>query len=69
MAPVTFAPAGAMTLSAEFLFLETTRQIEMIFNLKPMRDSRNKLYSNTPGHMTKMAAMPKYGPEPLCQLS
>ena len=56
--------------------LETTWQIEIIFNLKSMWDDRNKFYSNTPGHLTKKATMPKYGknikisspPEPQGQL-
>ena len=42
-------------------FLKTTAQIEIIFNSKPMRDSRNKLYSNNLGHLTKTAFVPKYG--------
>ena len=53
---------------------ETTGPIEAKFHVEPSWDGGMKVYSNGPGHMTKMAAMPIYGknlkksssPEPKC---
>ena len=39
----------------------TTRPIEGRFHVEPSLDGGTKAYSNGPGHMTKMAAMPLYG--------
>ena len=40
---------------------ETTGPIEAKFHMEPPLDGGRKVYSNGPGHMTKMAAMPMYG--------
>ena len=40
---------------------ETTGPIEAKFHMEPPWDGGMKIYSNGPGHMTKMAAMPIYG--------
>ena len=40
---------------------ETTGPIEAKFHKEPPRVGGTKVYSNGPGHMTKMAAMPIYG--------
>ena len=40
---------------------ETTVLIEAKFHMEPPWDGGMKVYSNGPGHMTKMAAMPIYG--------
>ena len=40
---------------------ETTGPIEAKFHVEPLRDYGTKIYINSPGHMTKMAAMPIYG--------
>ena len=40
---------------------ETTGPIEAKFHMEPPWDWGTKVYSNGPGHMTKMAAMPIYG--------
>ena len=40
---------------------ETTGPIEVKFHVEPPWDGGTKVYSNGPGHMTKMAAMPIYG--------
>ena len=40
---------------------ETTGPIEAKFHMEPPWDGGTKVYSNGPGHMTKMAAMPIYG--------
>ena len=37
---------------------ETTGPIEAKFHMKPTWDGGTKVYSNGPGHMTEMAAMP-----------
>ena len=40
---------------------ETTGPIEAKFHMQPPWNGGTKVYSNGPGHMTKMAAMPIYG--------
>ena len=40
---------------------ETTGPIEVKFHMKPPWDVGTKVCSTGTGHMTKMAAMPKYG--------
>ena len=40
---------------------ETTGPIETKFHVEPPWDKRAKFYSNGPGRMTKMTAMPIYG--------
>ena len=40
---------------------ETTRPIEAKFHMEPPWEGGTKVCSNSPGHMTKMAAMPIYG--------
>ena len=40
---------------------KTTGPIEAKFHMEPRWDGGTKVYSNGPGHMTKMAAMPIYG--------
>ena len=40
---------------------ETTGPIEAKFHMEPPWEGGTKVYSNGPGHMTKMAAMPIYG--------
>ena len=40
---------------------ETTGPIEAKFHVEPPYDRGTKVCSNSPGHMTKMAAMPIYG--------
>ena len=43
VAPVTFAPAGAMTPSAEFLFLSLLKNIDCGYSLElPQQGSSNK---------------------------
>ena len=48
-------------LSDIFKLLFLNRPIEAKFHLEPPWDRGTKAYSNGPGHMTKMAAMPIYG--------
>ena len=47
---------------------ETTGPIELKFHMKIPWDGVPKVYSNGPGHMTKMAAMPIYGKKPFKNL-
>ena len=44
---------------------ETTGPIELKFHMETPRDAGTTGCSNGPGHMTKMAAMPIYGKNPL----
>ena len=46
---------------SNFFSLETARPIEAKFHVDHPWDGGTKIYSNGPGHMTKMAAMPIYG--------
>ena len=43
------------------IFSETTGPIEAKFHMEPPWDRRTKVYSNGPGHVTKVVAMPIYG--------
>ena len=45
----------------KFFSSETTGPIEAKFHMKPPWEWGTKVYSNCPGHMTKMAAMPICG--------
>ena len=45
---------------SNFFSWETTMPIEAKFHVEPQWDSGMKVYSNGPGHMTKMAVMPIY---------
>ena len=40
---------------------ETTGPIEAKFHMEAPRDRGTKVYSNGPGHLTKVAHMPIYG--------
>ena len=44
---------------------ETTGPIKLKFHIETPKDAGTKVCSNGPGHMTKMAAMPMYGKNPL----
>ena len=46
---------------SNFFFLETAKPIEANFHVEPQWDKATKNYSNGPGDMTKMAAIPIYG--------
>ena len=48
------------TISNVF-YSETAWPIKAKFYVKPPREGGTKVYINGPGHMTKMAAMSKYG--------
>ena len=57
------------------LFSETAKSISIRFHIQSPDNGVTKVCSNDPGHMTKMADMPKYGktlkkssPEPLGRL-
>ena len=46
---------------SNFFSSETARQTEAKFYVEPLWDGVTKVYSNGPGHMTSMAAIPIYG--------
>ena len=50
-----------MSTFSNILSSETTGPIEAKFHMEPSWDGGTKVYSNYPGHITKMAAMPIYG--------
>ena len=45
-------------------FSETTGPIKLKFHMETFLDAGTKVYSNSPDHMTKMAATPIYGKNP-----
>ena len=45
---------------SNFFFLETAWPIEAKFYMEPTWDWGTKVYTNGPGHMTNVAAMPIY---------
>ena len=47
------------------IFSESTGPIKFIFHLETPLDGGTKVYSNGPGHITKMAASPINGKNPL----
>ena len=50
-----------MSIFSNIFSSETTGSIEAKFHMEPHWDGGTKVYSNGLGHMTKMAAMPRYG--------
>ena len=50
-----------MSTFSNIFFSEITGSVEAKFHMEPPWDGGTKVYSNGPGHMTKMAAMPIYG--------
>ena len=57
----TFVEDHSVSTFSNFFSLETTRPIEAKFHVEPPWDQGTKVFSNGPGHMTKMAAMPING--------
>ena len=50
-----------MSTFLNIFFPETTGPIETKFHMEPPWDRETKVYSNGPGHMTKLAHIPIYG--------
>ena len=50
-----------MSIFSSIFSSETTGPMEAKFHMEPPWDGGMKVFSNGPGHMTKMAAMPIYG--------
>ena len=50
---------------SNIFYSETTGPIELKFHMETPKDRGTKVCSNGFGHMTKMAAMPIYGKNPL----
>ena len=46
---------------SKIFFSESTCLIKAKFNVGPQWEEGTKVYINGPGHMMKMAAMPKFG--------
>ena len=55
------AHIGVPSTHQNIVSSETTRPVELKFNLKPPYDRLAKIYTKCTGHMTKMATMPIYG--------
>ena len=51
---------GRTSTFSNIVSSETTGSIETKFHVKPPWDGGSKFFSNSPGHMTKMAAVPIY---------
>ena len=58
---LTFIQGHSDSTFSNFFSLETAMPIEAKFHVEPPWNRGTKVYSNGPGHMTKMAAMPIYG--------
>ena len=58
---IDLGPGSPRFTFSNFFSLETARPIEAKFHVELPWDGRMKVYSNGPGHMTSMAAMPIYG--------
>ena len=50
-----------MNSMSNILFFETAWSINAKFHVEPPSDGGTKVYINSPGHMTKMAAITIYG--------
>ena len=61
MSFIDLGPRSLRFTFANFFSLETARPVEAKFHMEPTWDEGMKIYSNGPGHMTNMAAMPIYG--------
>ena len=55
---ITLLQGHSDSTFSNFFSLETARPVEAKFHVKPPWDGELKIYSNGPGHMTNMAAMP-----------
>ena len=58
-------PSVCMSTFSNIFSSETTGLIELKFYMKTPYNGGTKVCSNVPGHMTKMAATPIYGKNPL----
>ena len=57
---IDLGPSHSDLIFSNFFSSITVRPIEAKFHVEPPWDGRTKIYSNGPGHRTKMAAMPIY---------
>ena len=58
---LTLVQGHSYSTFLNFFFLETARPIEAKYHVEPQWDGGTKKYSNSLGHLTKMAAIPIYG--------
>ena len=59
------AHIGVPSTHQNIVSSETTRPFELKFHMKTPYDRLAKIYAKCTGHMTKMAATPIYGKNPL----
>ena len=59
--PLTLVQGHSDATFANFFSWETARPIEAKFHVELQWDGGTKVWSNGPGHMTKMVAIPIYG--------
>ena len=57
---IDFSPRSLTFTFSNFFSLETSTRTEANFHVEPPLDGGTKIYTNGPGHMTSMAAMPIY---------
>ena len=58
---IDLGPNPSDSIFLNFFSSKTTWSIEAKFHVEPQWNGRMKAFSNGPGHMIKMAAMPIYG--------
>ena len=58
---LTLVQGHSDSIFSNLFFLETACPIEAKFYVEPPWDGGTNIWSNSVGHMTKMAAMPIYG--------
>ena len=58
---IDLGPRSLRFIISNFFSWEAARLIDAKFHVEPQWDGGMKVYSNSPGHMTKMATMPIYG--------
>ena len=63
--PASIRPASICPSTFSNISSETTGPIKLRFHMETSYDAGTKVCSNGPGHMTKMAARPIYGKNPL----
>ena len=61
MSFIDLGPSHSDLIFPNFFSSITARPIEAKFHVEPPLDGGTKTYSNSPGYMTKMAAMLIYG--------
>ena len=63
--PASIRPSSICPSTFSNIFSSETTPIKLRFHMETPYDAGTKVCSNGPGHMTKMAARPIYGKNPL----